>query len=250
MEYKNNNDFCSPCKTFPKKLDNVITEHVDEVNTNIEVFDCVFCLEKCTGSMVFLHNDEITNDIIKCRNPICASCIGLSIKLNKDQPFRCACGRNFAINNIKAVPDTNSFTNITCPNCNAKCKNDLTYRIHILEKCRKSPRICLRCNQYIEPIYQKYHDNYCHYECKKCNKDIYHKQYKTHICHHIRCRDCNSTFTNKKNLRNHILLMHHINCFCCKIYHKITPTSAPLANCTRCKKYFCMDKFLHHTCLL
>lgn len=251
MEYKEILNFCSPCLVVSQKLDENKQENAEENKIKIEqteFFECTFCLENCTGSMVFLHNDPITNNIIKCRNSICASCIGLSIKLNKQQTFRCGCGRNFDINNIKVVPDKNFFTNIICPNCNAKCQNDITYRTHILEKCMKSPRVCLRCNHYIEPDKKKQHDNYCHYECKKCNKSMYYLQHKIHACYHIKCKDCDRMFTNKKKLHEHILNIHNIKCHCCNIYHKNIKASLPLAKCTQCYKNFCFDKFLCHNC--
>lgn len=233
-----NEKYCLPCNFISDKKDLNKFENNEELH-------CAFCYELCYGSMIFVH-DNINDNKKKCSIAICVLCIGKSKKINKNDVFRCACGISFPTNIMNFVPYINYFTNIKCINCNAICKNDETYRIHILEKCMKSPRICLRCNLYIENNERKNHDEKCIYQCKKCNKYIYHIHLKYHkyTCFHIKCTKCSFIFTNKSDLREH-LTYHYPICFCCNKKHSLNDK---LGLCTKCNKYFCRENFLNHIC--
>lgn len=220
-----------------------------ETTEQIESNECNICLGDGFGGVGIKHHDVDR----ECPFEACAPCASLLQKTNFHHDTRCTCGIKHDMKLI-FTPKKSKYSNITCFHCNAICKDDASYREHIFRKCRNISHMCMYCDSSIEGLSLDNHEKkYCAYSypCKKCNTLIFHKDRVRHgkyACFPVKCtkHDCHKKFRNKWDRDIHLTKDHFRKCSCCEESHD---DEIPLAQCTKCKKFYCSENFSDHVCI-
>lgn len=227
------NFFCYICKKS-YSLKSSLQRHFRVMHTNKEKSTCPLC------SKIFQSKDAMKKHIKSLHAPHRFRCDVCDRTFNRkdalashqrlhagDKPFACeTCGDCFAQKqNLYAHSKKHREEEFMCDICNKRFRAKSTLTRHRLIHTGERNFSCEICNKSFVQVSHLNNHYAVHdigkksFACSKCNKSFYRKEglqrhLRTHLMrrHHspdpstLYCENCKSSFTSKRDLRNHFLI--------------------------------------------